>query len=238
MEKRFSALEAGKRLAGILSRSRHGTEGNLLIMVTETTSRYAAGLNEHDDIIQRDVRTIREIVGTSSMVLEVGCGIGSFLSECEGQIRIGVDLSQQAALLCKNHGHCVVLADGRHLPHPCGTFDVVRSKEVLEHIPQPLEMVDEMRRVLRSGGLLVCHVPTHWSMLYPLGANFWDDYTHVRPFSKQGIERLLEDGGFRIFKTEGYTSPKDWWQRPFTPILSHLLPFSWRVLALADAAEQ
>ena len=43
-----------------------------------------------------------------------------------------------------------------------------------------------------------------------------DDYTHVRPFSRQGIERLLEDEGILILRTD--------------------LPFVWRVLATPDVS--
>ena len=190
------------------------------MMRAKAAKQYVARLDEHSDIIRRDMRLIRSIVGNDQELLDIGCGVGSFLSEYKEQLAVGVDISQDAILWCKNNGLYGAVADGRCLPFSSKSFGLVRSKEVLEHILDPMEMVREMKRVLCADGLLVCHVPTQFSMLYPLGANFFDDYTHIRPFSKQGIERLLKDGGFRILRTEGYTSPKDWWQRPIAPILS------------------
>jgi len=47
-----------------------------------------------------------------------------------------------------------VVADARVLPVPDGTADLVVSSNVLEHVPEPFFVVDEMARVLRPGGCL------------------------------------------------------------------------------------
>ena len=206
-------------------------------MIIQPTRQYFARLDEHSDIVQRDMRLIQSLMEDCATLLDIGCGSGAFLSQCQVEFAIGVDISRDAALFCRTSNLCVAVADARDLPFANASFDVVRSKEVLEHIPDPVKMVGEMKRVLREGGLLICHVPTQFSMLYPFGANFFDDYTHVRPFSRQGIERLLQDGEFRISKTQGYTSPRDWWQRPIAPILSRLFPFLWRVIAIPNALQ-
>jgi SAM-dependent methyltransferase len=206
-------------------------------MIMQPTKQYFARLDEHNDIVQRDVRLIQRMAGDCLALLDIGCGVGAFLSQYQAARAVGVDVSHDAALFCRSSNLCVVVANGGDLPFTSASFDVVRSKEVLEHISNPVKMVSEMKRVLRERGLLICHVPTQFSMLYPFGANFFDDYTHIRPFSRQGIERLLQDGGFRILKTQGYTSPRDWWQRPIAPILSRLLPFLWRVVATSSTLQ-
>jgi SAM-dependent methyltransferase len=47
-----------------------------------------------------------------------------------------------------------VVADGTRLPVGDGAFDLVVSSNVLEHVPSPFALVDEMVRVLRPGGYL------------------------------------------------------------------------------------
>jgi ubiquinone/menaquinone biosynthesis C-methylase UbiE len=47
------------------------------------------------------------------------------------------------------------VADVKRLPFPDGAFDVVFSNTILHHIPSPLEMLREARRVLRPGGVLL-----------------------------------------------------------------------------------
>ncbi|MBU6407886.1 MAG: methyltransferase domain-containing protein [Alphaproteobacteria bacterium] len=45
------------------------------------------------------------------------------------------------------------------IPFPDATFDYVLCTEVLEHVENPGELIAEMRRVLRPGGLIVATVP-------------------------------------------------------------------------------
>ena len=125
----------------------------------------------------------------------------------------------------------MVQGAGERLPLATAAFDVVRLKEVLEHVQAPLPMAAEMRRVLRPGGTFLCYVPTQWSQLYPFPANFYDDYTHVRAFSRVGLGRLLEDAGFTDIEIDGYTPPLRDWQRPIGAIASRVFPFLWRATA-------
>ena len=56
--------------------------------------------------------------------------------------------------------------DGRHIPFPNQSFDIVFSSNVLEHVPDLVQMHSEIRRVLRSGGYAVHVLPTHaWRFL-------------------------------------------------------------------------
>lgn len=192
---------------------------------------YLDRLNEHADVIARDIRTIENTKKQDATLLDIGCGVGSFLLCCHGRLSVGVDISYDAAALCSSRGIAVGIADANRLPLADHSFDIVRAKEVLEHIIDPLGVVREVNRVLRQDGLFICHVPTQFSILYPFGANFYDDYTHLRPFSKRGFVHLMVDGGFRVLKIEGYTSPRDWWQKPITPVLSYVIPWVWRVIA-------
>lgn len=52
-----------------------------------------------------------------------------------------------------------VSADGCHLPFADGSFDLVLSFHVLEHIPNDAAAMRELCRVLKPGGLLICQVP-------------------------------------------------------------------------------
>ena len=44
--------------------------------------------------------------------------------------------------------------DAKHLPYAVGSFDAVISNSIVHHIPEPRAVFTEMRRVLRSGGVL------------------------------------------------------------------------------------
>lgn len=51
----------------------------------------------------------------------------------------------------------LVSADGRRLPFRDGSFDIVVSIGVLEHVPRPAALVEEMARVLKRGGIFMLY---------------------------------------------------------------------------------
>ena len=108
--------------------------------------------------------------------------------------------------------------------------DVMRAKAVIEHLTDAMFMLGEMHCVLRPGGHYMCHVPSQFSTFYPV-ANFWDDYTHVRPLSRVGLRRLLEDGGFDIVFIKGYTSGRNLAERLLSRLLGVVFLQMWRALA-------
>jgi SAM-dependent methyltransferase len=198
---------------------------------------YWRRLREPRHLVARDLALMSRIARTRP-VLDVGCGNGAFVRSCRaaGIEAVGVEPSRSAIAVALGDGATVLRAAGEELPFANATFDVVRLKEVFEHVERPLDLATELRRVLRPNGVLVAYVPTQWSQLYPAVVNFWDDYTHVRPFSRIGLTRLLEDAGFAAVAVEGYTPPLEPWQRPLCAALSRGFPFLWRALARREVA--
>jgi SAM-dependent methyltransferase len=61
------------------------------------------------------------------------------------------------------HGNVDVVGDGMAMPFLDAAFDGAVLDAVLEHVPDPWRLVDEVRRVLRPGGFVLAHAP----FLYP-----------------------------------------------------------------------
>ncbi len=55
-----------------------------------------------------------------------------------------------------------LLASGSRLPFADGSWDVVYCSNVMEHVPDPLRLADELLRVVRPGGTLVLTYPMWW----------------------------------------------------------------------------
>jgi SAM-dependent methyltransferase len=197
---------------------------------------YFRHITEHPEISARDVALIRWLFPQARRVVDLGCGRGGFVAAGRdaGLGAIGVDNHPAAGRLCRSLGLPVVLGDGAALPFAAGALDVVRAKELIEHLEDPTTMLREALRVLRPGGAFMAHVPTHFSALYPIG-NFWDDYTHVRPFSKLGLRRLLEDCDFEVTSIEGYTAGRNALERALGRALSLALPHTWLAVARKPA---
>jgi SAM-dependent methyltransferase len=91
-----------------------------------------------------------------------------------------------------------------------GRFDCVTTMHLFEHLPPDSydRAIAEINRVLKPGGSWYIETPGTRSILFPsfsLGRtkyncpiNFFDDPSHVKPFSKGGLYYLLHDGGFDV----------------------------------------
>ena len=195
------------------------------------SDRYLEGIREHPEISRQDIRVLRRHLPDARLIVDIGCGQGGFLGLCEGgfELAIGLDLSAEAVRMCLARGVSGIRSHALFLPLRTGSVDVVRAKEIIEHLPCPLSMVREAYRVLRPGGLFLAHVPSQYSALYPVG-NFYDDYTHVRPLSRFGARRLVEDSGFELLLIHGYTAGRNKLERGAGRLLALILPHTWRIL--------
>jgi SAM-dependent methyltransferase len=101
----------------------------------------------------------------SRRVLDVACGSGYGLPILESRAGavVGVDIDgatlreARASLLPRTTS--LVAASGCRLPFADGSFDVVTSFETLEHLESRRSFLEELRRVLRPGGLLILSTP-------------------------------------------------------------------------------
>lgn len=123
-------------------------------------------------------------------VADVGCGIGFFLSQSPSEIAtVGIDSNRRVVEHCRAAGLEAALGDAGDLPLEPGSVDGVMCSHVLEHLPACEGAFREFHRVLADQGLLVVRVP-------PFDRFFYDDWTHVRPFSRKTLERLAAATGF------------------------------------------
>jgi len=98
-------------------------------------------------------------------MLDFGCGDGLFTEAIFGRQAgiYGCDIAPNELPAAHRSGvyrHGVQFANGHHLPYRDDAFGTVYSNSVIEHIPNPQNVLSELARVLRPGGLLVLTVPS------------------------------------------------------------------------------
>jgi SAM-dependent methyltransferase len=112
-------------------------------------------------------------------VLDVGCGIGLYTAAFrrETPYVFGVELEHGRALEARSRAAGVAQAAGERLPFVDAVFDVVFSHEVLEHVSDDRQCLEELIRVARPGGRIVVFVPNR---LYPFETHgvFWRGRYH------------------------------------------------------------
>jgi len=91
-------------------------------------------------------------------VLDVGCGIGDFLT-FRGANTVGIDINPLNVNYCKNNGQEAFLIEGNGYPFNEQSFDSVILDNVLEHLTEPEITLNEISRVLKAKGTLVIGVP-------------------------------------------------------------------------------
>jgi len=107
--------------------------------------------------------------------LDVGCGTGDDVRAMAAIVgasgaAAGVDVSEalldEARKRAAGEGVSVELrsGDAHALPFPDGSFDVVRTERVLQHVAEPARVLDEMVRVARDGGRIAAAEPD-WQTL-------------------------------------------------------------------------
>jgi SAM-dependent methyltransferase len=188
-------------------------------------------IREHPELIDEDLRALRRLAEAGGRILDVGAGPGGFVlsANAAGFITIGVDVEESAREPWIESGSPCVLGDGYHLPFRSRVFDVVRVKEVIEHVQEPLALAREVVRVARDGGIVMAHVPSPFSQFFPI-ANFWDDYTHVRPLTKQGLRRLFEDAGLDVVEIKGYVAGRNRIERAAGKVMGLVVPHTYRII--------
>ncbi|MBX4211208.1 MAG: class I SAM-dependent methyltransferase [Candidatus Yanofskybacteria bacterium] len=104
---------------------------------------------------------VRHYTYPDSNILDVGCGTGELLKELEplGHIQ-GVDTSPEAVEFCHKRGlENVHVASLPNLPFPSDSFNTILCLDVLEHIQDDNAALEELHRILKPNGILICAVP-------------------------------------------------------------------------------
>ncbi|MBJ7329689.1 MAG: class I SAM-dependent methyltransferase [Solirubrobacteraceae bacterium] len=142
-------------------------------------------------------RDITRHFDPATRLLDLGCGSGWIADHFSDYT--GIDGSEEMVAAAAERGRPVRLGDvTQPLDFPDASFDGVILKDLLEHVPDPVAVVLEAKRVLRPGGLVFASSPDAQRWV-------WDDYTHRRPFSRKSFRLLFADQGYASVQV-GYES--------------------------------
>jgi SAM-dependent methyltransferase len=129
-------------------------------------------------------------------IVDLGPGRCAFTRQASDKI-IAVDNAPAVVDHYKLEGLDIRLGTAYKLPLEDASVSGVFSCWLLEHLDDPLRCLTEVRRVLRPGGYVCFIVPSVES----LNRGFYDDYTHLRPFSQATMKQLAEDARFRRYRS-------------------------------------
>jgi len=154
-------------------------------------------------------------------LLDIGCGKGNFLNAArhDGWSVCGIEPTRRSAEYArKEHGIDVIETGLHESDIAANSFDVVSMWHVLEHLPDPRSVLNEINRILVEGGILIIAVPNIASLQAVFGRGKWfhlDPPRHVIHFSPEFLSRLLRQSGFQIEKVDHFSAENNiigWFQ--------------------------
>lgn len=162
-------------------------------------------------------RVIRRFLGRRGSrpirILDLGCGsfsVNIFHTYFRDCVYWGVDRNSVRADAEITGHHPLdrfdaLDLDTQTIEHiPDASFDVVCASHVLEHLREPVEVVHQAARKLRSGGIIYLEYPSRQSLTLPSmpgTLNFFDDPTHRTPPDTPAIVSELESNGCIVLRS-------------------------------------
>jgi len=162
-------------------------------------------------------------------LLDIGSGKGNHLigfHRCGFHVK-GIDIRPEclAALDKFDIRQCDLEKD--KIPFNDNNFDIVFSKSMIEHVANADHLFQEAYRILRPGGKIIIMTPDWLSQR----DFFWDDYTHVRAWTRKGLQNCMIMRGFKKVECETFRQLPLLWKYPWLKFfydLVAMLPNSWK----------
>lgn len=138
-------------------------------------------------------------------LLDIGCGSGMFLEQMQelGWDAYGVEPDRNAAVIAKQ----TLAATEKIFAGPLeeagfnnGQFDAITMAHVIEHLPDPVMILKECRRILQPNGRLVVTTPNVNSLgrkWFKKNWRGWEPPRHLFLFNAQALEKCALDAGFK-----------------------------------------
>lgn len=151
-------------------------------------SWWQEALNPGAASLRRFVQQASALVPEGAVLLDAGAGEGQYRSLFTHCRYIGADFA--LGDLSWDYSKLDVVCDLAHLPFAPSSFDAVLCTQVLEHVPEPMQVLCELARCMKPGGLLILTAPL-------TGEEHQQPYDFYR-YTSYGLTYLLEKAGFRI----------------------------------------
>ena len=171
-------------------------------------------------------------LNTNGIMLDVGCGEGRHifgimqqnpLMQC-----IGLDMDKKSLKKAEEGyayfktlsqaGADFLIGSAYSIPLPNNSVDIVICSEVLEHLHEYNDAINEIHRVLKPGGKFYASVPASWpeKICWALSKDYQNQPGgHLRIFNQKSLIEEIKLSGFNFLSSEKFHSIHSpyWWLR-------------------------
>ena len=162
---------------------------------------------------------LRDFDAPNLKLLDVGCSTGRILrlAATMGFSATGLDYSQWATDYCAKLGFPTRQGSLIGQWEESEVFDIIHISHTIEHVPDPMAYIREMRRLLKPGGHLMLACPNYASLPRILQKDswIWCLDSHLWQFTAGQMRHFIESNGFDIvsLKTHHGQTPNNRWKK-------------------------
>lgn len=185
--------------------------GFLQCLNTSDIEHYYEGLQDAEYENTREQRSIQakkilyglNLYSPAGKMIDVGAGSGIFVEQAinMGYDAVGVEPSVWLQQKAVERNLPVLLGI---LPHDMarGPYDVAILVDVIEHVDDPVGLLQSIKSILKDGGLLLLTTPDAGSFFAKILGWKWWHYrvAHINYFNLETMKLLLDKSGFEIVK--------------------------------------
>jgi len=143
----------------------------------------------------------------SGKLLEIGCGTGYLLQMARDDLGFdvfGVEPNIETSQFCREKRRLnVITGTLEQAGFPESFFDVVYMRDVFEHVRKPQQLLQEIYKIMRRGGLIVIEVPNVDGLIYKLVGERHVcvfGFEHFNFFSKKSLKYVFKKTGFETIQ--------------------------------------
>lgn len=172
-------------------------------------SLYLSQIEERSKTFKKIVSHLKNLLPENARILDVGCSYGLFLKLASraGMEAYGVELNNEAVRYAREIlGLNVLCSDLKEADFPDGYFDVITAIELIEHVCDLKDLINNLYRLLKPQGKLYLVTPDISSLSARLLGYGWWSYRrmHLNYFSKESLSDFLNRNGFSTLSAEPF----------------------------------
>lgn len=146
-------------------------------------------------------------------VLDIGCGNGEYLLRLQsiGWQCQGVEFNPKAVEICRAHGLDVHQGDLEEAHLDDESFDLVTAHHLIEHVPDPHRLMEEIARITKPGGTVLIRTPNSASLGRGWFGAYWfanEVPRHLMLYSEHNLTMLASRHGLRLTSVCTPVKPK------------------------------
>ncbi len=182
------------------------------------------------DFLQgRKAKALVELAGADGKILDVGTGSGILIRQL-ARVRgsrenlYANDFSEEVLAPLHREGFQTVVGQAEQLDL-AERFQAISLNQVLEHLQNPVKVVDRLRQLLAPGGYLFIETPSTDGLdAQFFRKRYWGGYhipRHFWLFNESSLRELLAGAGLRVISVSYMCSPVFWIQSFHHFLLDH-----------------